>query len=368
MRIATVCCLAAVTVGASAHEFTVTRTVVVLKADHTFLIDLTIDVDALALGVSSATPESEIVPVIRALPPAEQEKLRQRAVETLRKRVRVYFDDEKHPCDITFPPVMNPDPEIPTVFGTTARLAGTIPADATAFSMRASRALSDLELTIFEETTGNSVKYLVGTGGRSPPFTLGATPTEDHSAVFGRYLWLGITHIVPKGLDHILFVLGLFLLSARLRPLLWQISAFTLAHTLTLALSMTGVVSVSPSIVEPLIAASIVYVAIENIFARELHWWRPVVVFAFGLLHGLGFAGVLQELGLPPQRFPAALAGFNVGVEIGQLAVVFAALLLVGWFRDKKWYRNVITIPGSIAIALIAMFWVLERTGLIGVQ
>src|SRR5207247_6004814 len=131
--------------------------------------------------------------------------------------------------------------------------------------------------------------------------------------------------------DHMLFVLGIYLLSGRARAVLWQVSAFTVAHSITLALSMYGVVAVSPKIVEPLIALSIAYVAIENIFRSDLKSWRVALVFAFGLLHGLGFAGALKELGLPRSEFLTALLTFNVGVEAGQLAVIGAAFMLVGW-------------------------------------
>jgi hydrogenase/urease accessory protein HupE len=130
---------------------------------------------------------------------------------------------------------------------------------------------------------------------------------------------------VPKGFDHVLFVLGIYLLSGRTRSVLWQVSAFTVAHSITLGLSMYGLVTVAPRIVEPLIAVSIAYVAIENIFLSELKSWRVALVFAFGLLHGLGFAGALQELGLPRSEFLTALLTFNAGVEAGQLAVIGSA-------------------------------------------
>lgn len=142
------------------------------------------------------------------------------------------------------------------------------------------------------------------------------------------YILVGFEHIVPLGFDHILFVLGLFFLAPRLRPLLWQVSAFTVAHTITLALATTGTVNVVPEIVEPLIALSIVYVAVENLFTDGLSRWRPVLIFGFGLLHGLGFATVLGEFGLPPGQFVPALLGFNIGVEFGQLVVIGVALLL----------------------------------------
>lgn len=179
---------------------------------------------------------------------------------------------------------------------------------------------------------------------------------------FINYIPVGYTHIVPLGLDHILFVIGLFLLSTHWKPLLWQISAFTLAHTLTLALGMLGIIRISASVIEPLIALSIVYVAVENILFRSMRWWRPLLVFSFGLLHGLGFASVLTDFGLTTQSFIAGLIGFNLGVELGQLSVIAGCFLLVGiWFSKREFYRSWVVIPGSAAIALTGLFWFVER-------
>lgn len=203
--------------------------------------------------------------------------------------------------------------------------------------------------------------YLQG-GETSPPIALDGGASRSAWEAFTAYVPVGFDHILPRGTDHILFVLGLFFLSARLRPLVWQVTAFTLAHTVTLALGTLDVITVSPAIVEPLIALSIVFVAVENVFTRTLHRWRPLVVFGFGLLHGLGFASVLGEFGLPQDQFFAALLGFNVGVELGQLTVIAAAFLTVGlWFRNKYWYRGRIAIPASIVIALIGAYWFVER-------
>jgi hypothetical protein len=143
---------------------------------------------------------------------------------------------------------------------------------------------------------------------------------------------------------------------------LWQVSAFTVAHSITLALSMYGVVAVSPKIVEPLITLSIAYIAIENIFLSELKAWRVVLVFAFGLLHGMGFAGALKELGLPRSEFVTALLTFNVGVEAGQLTVIGVAFMLVGWhWANRAWYRSRIVVPVSTLIACTAVYWTMQR-------
>lgn len=167
-------------------------------------------------------------------------------------------------------------------------------------------------------------------GAISDPISLAGGDQATGWQSFLRYIPVGFDHIVPKGLDHILFVLGLFFLAARMRPLLVQVSLFTLAHTITLALAALGYVRISGAIVEPLIAASIVFVAVENIWARGISPWRPFVIFGFGLLHGLGFASVLGEFGLPEGTFVPALIGFNVGVEVGQLAVI-AVMFLCVW-------------------------------------
>jgi hypothetical protein len=148
-----------------------------------------------------------------------------------------------------------------------------------------------------------------------------------------------------------------------LRPILAQVTSFTVAHSLTLALTMYGVVSLPPSIVEPLIAVSIAYVAIENIFMERVAPWRPVVVFLFGLLHGMGFAGVLRELQLPRASFVPALVSFNVGIELAQLTVIALAFICtLGFYRrDAGWYRARVVVPGSAAIALTALVWTVER-------
>jgi hydrogenase/urease accessory protein HupE len=193
-----------------------------------------------------------------------------------------------------------------------------------------------------------------------PVMSQGARVGHFETAV--RYLALGFTHILPYGLDHVLFVIGVFLLSASLRTVLWQVSAFTVAHSLTLALSIYGVISVPPSIVEPLIAISIAYIAIENVLLSELKARRIVLVFAFGLLHGMGFAGALKELGLPRSQFLTALLTFNVGVEAGQLAVIAAAFLLIGWHcRQRDWYRGRVVVPASMLIACTAAYWTVQR-------
>ncbi len=180
-----------------------------------------------------------------------------------------------------------------------------------------------------------------------------------------NYIELGFKHILPKGTDHILFILGLFLFSTAWKPLVSQITMFTIAHTITLGLAMNGILDLPERIVQPLIALSIVYVGVENIFNRGLQKSRLILVFAFGLLHGVGFASMLADFGMPEGAFATALISFNIGVELGQLAILTGAFLLLGiWFGKRSWYKPLVVYPASAFIALLAFYWFLERLDL----
>jgi hypothetical protein len=186
-------------------------------------------------------------------------------------------------------------------------------------------------------------------------------PQPGSGRTVGQYLTLGFTHILPKGLDHILFVLSLFLLAPRLTPLTWQVTGFTLAHSVTLSLAVFGLVALPPRIVEVAIAVSIAVMALDNLRSSEMAPWRPAVVFGFGLLHGLGFANVLRDLGLPRGQEAAALISFNLGIEGGQLAVLGLAFAGLGWTIPRPWYRARVAVPASAAIAAVATIWALQR-------
>lgn len=181
-------------------------------------------------------------------------------------------------------------------------------------------------------------------------------------AVIAFYLGLGFKHIIPQGLDHILFVAGLCLLSTNIRTILWQATAFTLAHSITLALSMKNIIMAPGAVVEPIIALSILFVAVENMLLTELKPWRVLLVFMFGLIHGMGFASALNEIGLPSGKFYEAVIAFNAGVELGQVVVIcgiFAAIILP--MRNKGWYRKAVVYPLSTIIGLVAIYWTIQR-------
>ncbi len=175
------------------------------------------------------------------------------------------------------------------------------------------------------------------------------------------YLRLGFHHIVPEGADHILFVLGLFFLGLTWRKLLTQTTVFTVAHATTLFLSTYGIFSLPSRFVEPGIALSITWIAIENVVSPRLGVARLAIVFCFGLIHGLGFAGSLSDVPFPRRDFLVALLGFNFGVDFGQLFVIAMAFLAVGWFRNESWFRSRIAVPCSLVIAAVGLFWAVQR-------
>ena len=181
-------------------------------------------------------------------------------------------------------------------------------------------------------------------------------------SVFWYYLKLGYMHILPNGFDHILFVTGLCLLNNKMSSILWQATAFTVAHSITLALSMKNIIVAPGAVVEPVIALSILFVAVENLLIAKLSAWRMLLVFMFGLIHGMGFASSLNEIGLPRDKFFLSIFSFNVGVELGQMTVILLVFSLIIFpFHSIKNYKRAIVYPLSIIIALIASYWTIER-------
>jgi HupE / UreJ protein len=190
-------------------------------------------------------------------------------------------------------------------------------------------------------------------------YSLEKAPAQD---VVWYYLKLGFRHIIPQGPDHILFVISLCLLSTKAKTIIWQATAFTIAHTLTLALSMKNIILAPSAVVEPIIALSICFVAVENMLITELKVWRVLIVFLFGLIHGMGFASALNEIGLPRNQFYISILSFNAGVEIGQITVIAAMfVLIISWWGKKQWYRKGVVYPLSAVIALIAAWWTVQR-------
>ena len=192
-----------------------------------------------------------------------------------------------------------------------------------------------------------------------PDFELSAQASPATNRVAGPLFALGVEHILG-GFDHLVFLLGVILIGGKLRSLVLAITAFTLAHSLTLGLAALGIWAPSPDLVEPVIALSIVYVGVENWFAKDASR-RWLLTFPFGLIHGFGFAGALQEIALPAAQLPLALLSFNLGVEAGQILVLALLLPILLWLRRRPWFarQGVRSTSGLIAVA--GAVWFVQR-------
>ena len=353
--------------GARAHEIRPAIATVNFSAER-YDVEVSANMEAVMAGVSpqhkdtNESPNAQTYNRLRELPPAVLERKIREFLPQYLEGIEIHFDDARRQpalCSLDVPEVGDPARARLTLL----RLCGAIPPDARTFRWAYAADFGESIVRLPAVSGGDLVALWLKDGAQSEPYILGVgLAQKTRLEVAAQYTVFGFTHILPKGLDHILFVLGLFLLSTRWKPLLIQVTAFTLAHTLTLGLSIYGIVSLSPAIVEPLIAASIAYVAVENMVTAELKPWRAFVVFGFGLLHGMGFAGVLQEIGLPRSEFLTALLTFNLGVELGQLSVITLAYLLVGlWWKTKGWYRARLVQPLSALIAVVGVYWTIER-------
>lgn len=352
---------------APAHEIRPTIVTATFTAGGRYDIKIVTNMEALLAGIgpqhsdTNDSPSAAQYNALRALPP---DQLKSR-IEAFAPRwlagIEVEFNAKRvtpRIASIDVPPVG----DLALARLTTIELTGAVPAGSQTFRWRYAPEFGSSVLRVKQAGSDKLVTSWLKNGAMSPAIPLSGAAEKSTVQIYLEYLTLGYTHILPYGLDHILFVLGLYLLSTHIRPLLIQVTAFTVAHSITLGLGLYGVVNVPASIVEPLIALSIVYVAVENIITPKLTASRTVIVFLFGLLHGLGFAGVLHELGLPRADYVTGLISFNIGVELGQLSVIAIAFFATGfWFRTRPWYRARIVIPASVVIAAIGLFWTVER-------
>lgn len=349
---------------ARAHALAVTAVEARLDGSGGWRIQMTTDLDALMAGVKPG----EMTPADYARLASASAETRAAATRRVHdfylERVAILADGERLRQTVELPGLARPatwpsESPIPLP-GHIVELSGRFPAGSAAWQFAADPGFGPVLLLLFDGQDTLGGQAWVPPGVLSEPLPIAVGAAGVWRTVFG-YARLGFLHIIPAGLDHVLFILGLFLLAPFWRPLLWQGTAFTIAHTVTLGLAALGIVNVPAAIVEPLIALSIAFVAVENLLVRRLTPTRTIVVFLFGLLHGLGFAGVLGELGLPPNAFISGLAGFALGVELGQISVLALAFLAVGWLRHKPWFRQRVTIPGSLAIAAVGLWWTVER-------
>ena len=343
-------------ITAGAHEIGKTQVQASLLG-RSYHIEVVVDPDALLPSLEAYGQR----PISRELPRDERDRRIAALADVFLERVTVSFDGRPAAAAFEYLPssAFNDFAQAPS----RVRLRGVVPDGAADFTFTYGLALGTYALNVRIGDGPVQTQWVVG-GAPSAPVSLTAPlPPPTRAEIGWQYFALGFTHILPNGFDHVLFVVGIFLLTSKWRSIVAQVSTFTVAHSITLALTMYGVVSLPAKVVEPMIALSIAYVAIENLLVRELKPWRLALVFSFGLLHGMGFAGVLRDLGLPRPAFLTALVTFNVGVEAGQLSVIAIAFALCAYWqrRDRVAYRRFIVVPASFAIAAIGLFWTVQR-------
>lgn len=303
---------------------------------------------------------------LAGLPPAEHDRLRGEAKRYLGEILKLSAAGGPVSCEMSFPDFASDPPVFPKLLNDGAYFHVLMrPVQAPEGDLELQLAGGDHPDLVVKMTEEGGARYLTVKPGTAAILVSAGTRAEGSHPVSAA-LVQGFLHVVPAGLDHILFVLGIFLLRRHWQPLIRQSLAFTAAHTITLGLAAAGKIRVPAEIVEPVIALSITALAVENLFVREAKPWRLWLVFVFGLVHGLGFASVLSGwIGKDGWFLPTLIAA-NLGVELGQVAVLVAAWALTwrwherpAWDHFRRW--------ACVALAATGLWWFADRTGLLSV-
>lgn len=343
-----------------------------LKVDATWRLDGEMD-------IAYMLPETRNIPggpplsraAVMKSAPAELARIRKETEATLRKLIRLTFADQEVAWRVEFPDFKKQPFELPPEAGDIALITTHIVIDALpgAGELRAHwSGEQETELIILTEEgeDANVVSTLPGGSLMLLKQTDSGKSAPVEQPVTGGWVQLGFRHVLPDGRDHILFILGLFLLVPKWKPLMGQSLLFTLAHSITLALAVFAVVHIPVKLwgitrpVEVLIAISIAWIGVENLLTRKLGKQRLILIFCFGLIHGLGFASSIGDKmnGVPRSQLTGPLLGFNVGVELAQLSVLAAAFMILWPLR--KWTLQLQTI-GSAFVALAGLSWAIQR-------
>lgn len=362
--------------AASAHELrpAIMDVGVLEETPDQLSIDLTFPAEAFLAGIDLSTisdtddsAKSGLYDEFRAMPPDILADRIKSSSAALAATFTVMAAGRPLPLELAAIDVADED-DLSLSRDTKLRLRSSFPKAGEAIAIQWQPAMG--ALLIRQMGTGGDPEYsdYLPNGGESQAFMLSDARPVPLGSVIGKYIHSGIIHIVPAGLDHILFVVGLLAYGLSARGLIFQISLFTVAHTITLAAASLGWINISGSIVEPLIALSIAWIGVENMIrtSGRVAITRSSVVFVFGLLHGLGFASVLADFGLPQSAYIVGLLSFNLGVEIGQLIIVVPIFLMLRALKltDRR-FRRGFQIPVSTIISAIGLFWFVERVGIL---
>ena len=320
------------------------------------------EIDASLITDTNNSKNADVYDALRQLNSEELKTEIHSNAETFLDKVKLLVDDARLPLKISAISVEDGvDLSLPR--RTTLTLMANLPSNNAPVVVGFDKTLGAFAIRQQDPSIDPDDLYtdFMNAGQFSQPIPRGGKVERSWQEITSQYIISGIAHIIPKGLDHIIFIMGLFFFSPKWRPLLMQVTVFTLAHSFTLILATLGLISISASIVEPLIALSIVWIGIENVIRPKIGVSRLAVIFTFGLLHGLGFAFVLGEVGLAGSAFVISLVAFNIGVELGQLLVLAPLLVMGAFIGGHAKYRRRVEVPVSSMIALIGLYWFIER-------
>jgi HupE / UreJ protein len=341
---------------AGAHELGTTRVDVSFPSDRAYAVAITTDASALLARLEVARHEPRSNPD---------------SAEAYQQRFDRFCEDVRPHVTLTFngvPAVFRASCVVdgldaaagdPSALGVTVTLTGIVPDGVD--SLRWRYDLTAAAYTLATPGRGGAVTLLLEGGEESPDLavTRGPAPPSRGQALRTDFV-LGFTQILPRGLEQVLFLVGVFFVSRRRRAPLWMVAAFIVPHATVLAVASADVVSVPPALVEPLVALSIAYISLENLMTSELKAWRVALIVGCGLLHAVDAAGV-PDRALLHAMSPAGLAAFNLGVEAGQLSVVGLALAVTGRHTPRsESFNRLFVVPAASLTALAGLIWTIE--------
>ena len=316
------------------------------------------EIDASLYQDTNDSPQSQKYDELRALSTEEVEKMVIENENKFTDKIKINIGDETIPLSLRNVETFQ---EINDEFPRDTALSIGFEIKDESFTIQFEKELGPVVIRHFEDLSKESVLFTTYLQPAERSSLISQQTRSSALSTTIEYLVLGIEHIVPKGLDHILFIVGIFFYAIKFKPLLLQVTMFTVAHSITLILASFNLIFIPATIVEPLIALSISYVAIENIFQRRSTLLRYLIIFIFGLIHGLGFAFVLGDIGLNTSQLVLSLISFNIGVEIAQIAIIILASIIFIIPSRQGWYRTFLQIPISIIISTIGLYWFIER-------
>lgn len=326
------------------------------------------------IDIAYMLPETRKVPggaplsreAVMKAPPDELARIRRETEKTLRGLLRATFAGKDIPWRIEFPdfdkkPFVLPEDARDWALLTTRLVIDEVPGPGELKIHWSGEEMTELVILTEDSEEGEIVS--VPPGGEITLVRVagpGSVASVVEQSSFGSWILNGYRHVLPLGLDHMLFIFGLFLMVLKWKPLMWQSLLFTLSHSATLALSVLGWLHLDPRLVEILIAFSIAFIGVENLVSHKVGKLRYILVFSFGLVHGMGFASVMADKvkGIPRDQLTSPLLGFNLGVELAQITVLVIAFLIFWPLKKQPLPAQTI---GSIIVALAGAGWMIER-------